>query len=70
MSKRAKAAPSLFLLFVLSAADEFPYHRIGCDKAFVDVAEKLLARSVDGSEHRRLIDSAIDEIGNEDVNNQ
>ena len=36
----------------------------------VDVAEKLLARSVDGSEHRRLIDSAIDEIGNEDVNNQ
>lgn len=27
----------------------------------VDVAEKLLARSVDGSEHRRLIDSAIDE---------
>ena len=36
----------------------------------VNVAEKLLARSVDGSEHRRLIDSAIDEIGNEDVNNQ
>ena len=36
----------------------------------VNVAEKLLARSVAGSEHRRLIDSAIDEIGNEDVNNQ